>query len=464
MNPAAPQWQHSWAKWLVLAMVAAVLANGAPFYLKRVGLVDREAYQLYWANHCVELDGTIVRERPCLANVTKQEATDALLRGGYAQDYYGYLYQVSAAERPLKLAKDILVLGLLLLSAWVFARERAGGLWSAARAAWPLTALLGYCLLSFAASTFGNGAIVAAAGLRSFMFIGIALLGGWLAPQVGLFAAGAAALLAFESSLMPLELVRGIHLFLEWSPLDLASRTAGTLVQPNSMGVFAACGLAFCISFLPARRALPLLGVVTLALVLLSGSATGLLCLSFLALMLARRRLPQWVLPWDALALVLLMLAVMLILPGVLGRDDLYESIWSEGGRVGVLHMAIVAHTPMEVLFGRGLGVNTNLALNLLGSAGQNALGAANPTEALPTDSTFVGLVIQIGLLGTILFYAALFWAGRRDPSARLFYCVVAMASLTLNVTELFPVNMLLGIALAHSVWPAPDWQTGGSA
>ena len=33
-----------------------------------------------------------------------------------------------------------------------------------------------------------------------------------------------------------------------------------------------------------------------------------------------------------------------------------------------------------------------------------------------------------------------------------MFYAIVALCSLTLQVTELFPVNFLLGVALAHSV------------
>jgi hypothetical protein len=62
-------------------------------------------------------------------------------------------------------------------------------------------------------------------------------------------------------------------------------------------------------------------------------------------------------------------------------------------------------------------------------------------------------MVIQIGLAGTLLFYAMLVWAALRDTLAWPFYCIVAVCTLTINVTELFPVNVLLALTLAHSAW-----------
>jgi hypothetical protein len=78
-----------------------------------------------------------------------------------------------------------------------------------------------------------------------------------------------------------------------------------------------------------------------------------------------------------------------------------------------------------------------------------------NTLSRVPADSTVTALMMQIGVLGTLLFYAMLLWAGFRDRSARMFYAIVAVCSLTLNVTELFPVNFLLGIALARNASPA---------
>ena len=67
-------------------------------------------------------------------------------------------------------------------------------------------------------------------------------------------------------------------------------------------------------------------------------------------------------------------------------------------------------------------------------------------------DSTVTVLLTQLGITGVILFYGILVWAYRRDPRARPVYLVFAITSLTINITEVFPVNFLLGLALAGTL------------
>ena len=71
----------------------------------------------------------------------------------------------------------------------------------------------------------------------------------------------------------------------------------------------------------------------------------------------------------------------------------------------------------------------------------------------LSADSTLTGFVMQLGLLGAMMFYGVLMWAGLHDRTARPFLGIVAICSLTINVTELFPLNCLLGLALAHAIF-----------
>jgi hypothetical protein len=147
-------------------------------------------------------------------------------------------------------------------------------------------------------------------------------------------------------------------------------------------------------------------------------------------------------------AAVLGLLALALLLPAATGRPDLYSSLGA-GGRWTSLQAALFGRSPVELIFGSGLGVNTNSAFNL---ANTQASARSFPANAfLPTDSTLTSLLIQVGAVGAGLFYAMLFWAAARDEKFRIFYGVVALSSLTINLTELFPVNVLLGLALAHS-------------
>jgi len=51
----------------------------------------------------------------------------------------------------------------------------------------------------------------------------------------------------------------------------------------------------------------------------------------------------------------------------------------------------------------------------------------------------------QIGIIGVVLFYTMLFLAMVRQNKARLFYLTIILTSMTINITELFPVIFLLG-------------------
>jgi hypothetical protein len=181
------------------------------------------------------------------------------------------------------------------------------------------------------------------------------------------------------------------------------------------------------------------------ALVLASGSGTGVVCIAAAALAWGVRR-ASLRLPHAVLAVAAAALLTLFLLPVLTGRDDVLASVFAEG-RLRQLQLALSARPWTQVLWGEGLGVRTNLALILEGEV-------AVPT--VPTDSSLIGFLVQLGILGAALFYGLLAWAARRDARARPFYAAVLLCSLTLNLTELFPVNVLLGLALAHSIW-APD-------
>ena len=99
------------------------------------------------------------------------------------------------------------------------------------------------------------------------------------------------------------------------------------------------------------------------------------------------------------------------------------------------------------------MDINPLHASGMLVDSGSNIQADATRLFARSTESTVTGLIVQIGVLGALLFYAVLLWAAFRDQTARLFYLIVAICSLTINIIWLFPVNLLLGLALAHSVW-----------
>ena len=439
--------------WVVaIGLVLATVCNGAGVYLKRTGLMDVDAYQAYWSFHCrtLHLQPTLEAAGPrCCAlakpaQIAPLEAS-AGPRGERAQTRF--VYRTPGAELALKLVKDVFGLALLAVSLFLLVR-RAAPLTALSRV-WPVGLLLAYAGAALAASLALYEPLIALAGARAFMFVGLALLGWWLVPHMALLASAAAALLAVQVLLMPFEMLRGVHLHGHFHLLPLAGRLGGTLVAPNSLGVFAVCALAFYHAFAPSRRWLWLVALMALALVLLSGSGTGMVGFG-LFLMVAliervgpdRRRL-------TVIAASFLLLVLVMFLPDLIGRPRLFESLW---GRVDGFRTVLAGKPFWEGLFGSGLGVDTNTTGMLVRMLGADAFPRYARLPSGAAESMLTSLLTQLGLVGTLLFYGVLAWAAMRDSPARVFYAIVAMCSLTLQVAEIFPVNFLLGVALAHSV------------
>ena len=409
------------ARLVALALLIAVLCNGTSAYLKRTGLIDGEAYRAYWSIHCKADDPARIAgsaEPRCSADAARQGAPSITSPEDEARQDHSWLYIFETSIRD----------------------------------AWPVCLLLGYVLISFLVSLPLNGALVAASGLRAMTFATIALVTGWLAPHLGVVARCLGALMVAQALLIPFELFRGIHLFGEWTHLALAARASGTMVNPNSLGIFAAASLAFLYSFCPTRRWTAPLGIVTLACALASGSGTGIVCTAVIAFFVLRENTPET--RRDLVTILGLAAALFLYaaLPSISGRQNIFDSILGDGGRVHHIFAAFMQRGSLETLFGSGLGAGSNAAWSLVYDPPSDAAGVPSPYETFRADSTLGALVIQIGAAGALLFYAVLLWAALRDRPGRLFYGIIALCSLATNVTELFPVNFLLGIALARSV------------
>jgi len=448
------------ALFIGIALIVATLANGAGVYLRKLGIIEPEAYRTYWALQCNGITqgnpitgtgegcSTYVKENP--PHHLSRE--DILVMWRIARS----VYETPAREIPLKLAKDALGVAVIVLSAWLIMRRKTA--WPAAQKAWPLLLLLSYVICSFIASWAAHGTMTAMAGLRPFMFLVMALVCGWLAPHMAVVAQCLAVLLGTEALLVTAEMfnvkqmIGHVVAILPSGSYVLATRASGTLILPNTLGIFAATGLAFYYTFSRTRSYLPIVAGVALMLILAGGSATGLLCMLYFLFFIAIERIEPQRRRFAMVAGILACLAVIPALPVITGRPGLFDSIVGEGQRLDVFRYALADKNLLELLFGRGIGLNTNLALNLLNQAPPDALAAAGTLIPPPTDSTVTSLIVQIGILGTLLFYGSLLWAALHDPGARMFYVIIVLCSLTLNIPEVFPVNLLLGIVLARSL------------
>jgi hypothetical protein len=304
----------------------------------------------------------------------------------------------------------------------------------------PPLLLLATVGVGFLISLFLWGGVFALAGLRPFEFLAIALVGGWVFSGIHGIARCVAALLVVQLIVVCIEVFLGIPL----RECPNSFRAAGSMVMPNSLGVLAVVGLAFYQSYsLDKLYFWPLVGLAAIILVV-AGSGTGMVALFVFLSMIVLNNFSgsrKLVLAGTLLSLSVVLLAY---LPAVTHRPDIYNSVFSPEGRVGKLIEILSEASAVEILIGRGVGFGTNAATNLIGS---NSMAGS-----FSADSTVTILLTQLGIIGVILFFGILVWAYRRDTRARPVYLVLAITSLTINITEVFPVNFLLGLALAGTL------------
>ncbi len=427
--------------WLGLALLATGLLNGAGTYLRRTGLIERNLYERFWDLHTGPSGFTTAPlglGRRCVVHRSVEDGGANPAGGGPPARY---VLAVRPWEVPAKAAKDLLVVALLAVS--VVAWRRGGGRLSLPeKAAWPLLALAALVAWQAAAGLLRGDPLMVLAGLRSFGFLAIALTAAWMGGETfRRLVPWLVGLLAIQLFLAPLELLRGIpvqgHLYAfgEFFP----RRASGTFVMPNSLGVFAASVVALAAGFGASAGVKRLAWVLGGLVVVVSGSATGLVMLA--AVGVAQVLFVHRPVRWGRLAA----LGVLTAAAGFalyLGRPDVLDSA---AARVRAMRTVLDGPLP-DVLFGRGIGLGTNASFQSPVGIGNILPAAGNP--AIGGDSAVSSLLLQTGVVGAALFFAALALAWKRCPAARPLVLALGLATLMLNVPEAFPVNILLGLSL----------------
>ncbi|MBK6726688.1 MAG: hypothetical protein IPG63_05405 [Xanthomonadales bacterium] len=424
--------QRRLALGFALALVGACLANGASLYLRRIGVVDPDFHRAYLAAYCDPAAAL-----PCRCMDFERAAR---LDSPPSRESLG---QVRPAEHALRMLKDGLFAAFVLISLLLVRRDP--GARATLRTSGPLPWFALSLLVAAAIAVFDHGALLALIGLRPFAFLAVAAIGLWMAAQMKQVAALLPWLLAIEVLLVGVEYLHGLPM----RRCPHSFRAVGSFVLPNSLGMASAVLVAFWATQAESTRAWPAVLLLAVALTLASGSATAAFALLALAALRLWRRpgTSRILVAGGAVAAALLFAA---LLPGWMSRPDLYDSVFAQGGRWQTLLAVLQQASPREWLFGHGLGVGSNLANNLLSTPPSPI--RLEPWQRFHADATPTALFVQLGLPGALLFYGLLAWATRQDARSRPFYLVLILVSLTVNIAELFPVNFLLGLALAHSL------------
>ena len=423
-------------RWLITVIGLAALCNGIVFWLRRVGLLQREEYWLAYQR---------------LVELSRLE--------GPSWERYIEILQFGASVHTLqgawwltKIPKE-LVWGAVLLVALLRARHALSQ---------PLVLKLTYGALftliaiSAADALLHGRWLETMAGARSFFCWVLAALG------VALSSSGVRRslthvliwVLVVQGLIAPVELTLGLKTY----SMNLLGtdypRIVGTFALPVSLGTFTVVvwAMALCWSALPGRT-LRLLTLLVVALLICNASATAWAAFATSA---GIHQLNQRT-AGQRLAILVVALPVVLIgwqgLPQLTGRSDIHDSLF--GRALAVQLHAGATLSPTELLLGHGFGLGTNAYSQL----SPRPTAPVTPVDWTAThavgDSMPASLLWQIGIAGIVLTYGLLL-AGivqnRRDQPIGV---ALLLASLTLNITELFPINLILGLWLA-TAWPSP--------
>lgn len=418
-----------------VALCVAAVANGATFWLKRTGWLEADAYYAYL--------GQITSYRV----TSRLDPAHAEMRR-FQWQAMSRLYAVTGTQPISKLAKFAVVTLVIAVSLW--------GAWRTGLrpAAWTWFLLLVFTALVLCGalvSWMRFGGLLLVPGLRSFTFLAVALSATWLSStkSLTLFSKYLIGLLSLQVILIPPEIMWGLEGFTRTSQLPWsADRITGTFLQPTTLGLFAVIALMFYVCFTnpPSRPrviATGVSGIVVLASTTASALLLYLLVVGYLLVPAGgvQKR--------TRIVLILVSLAVVLALPWLTGRPDVFASLFGRIQRIQV----VLSEEPgaVTVLFGQGLGVGTNAAVHWLRYAFDLGVAVPSLTARMGSDSTIQSLISQIGVVGCVGFYGLLAQGAWVDARARPLYAVIGLASLVINIIEFFPVNVLLGLLLAHS-------------
>lgn len=422
--------QQALAKTFFVAIIIASILNGSVFWLKRVGWLEPDIYNTY------------------LDEIQPEPGRDWGAIG--KKEIRAKLYQHEGLQIVFKLAKDLLTALFIIISGFLIGQQRTD---YNRRYYITLIGLVGVSGFAFFNSYVSYGLMLPLAGTRSFFFMFAGMLGCWAIRNNGLgFLAQCFLVFLFvQLLLVPVELIRGLHIFgAHFFGTEFSDRIVGTMLQPSSLGIIAVFSFVFYYLYSESRRQLALAGLAMSVLVFFSGSATALLLWLIATAGVFYKRLNQ---TWAMFISILGVMIFVTLLPMITGRHDVYNSLW---GRISIFERHVLADSSvLETLFGKGLGVGTNIAANLFMDWQTSEPKSLGSDVIFIADSTPVALISQVGIVGMLLFYLLLVYSAWREPRSRLIYIIIAVASMATNIVELFPVNIVLGLLIAHSL----TWQ-----
>ncbi len=447
MDERSEQRLDQLARLLVVAILLALMLNGLPFWARRVGVLDRPAYDHDLALFC----RPPVQSWWLPSSCSPFRVVDAGPPQRRQRIESQRLFRITPWELGLKALRYVLLPALVLISALLILSGKA--VFPPLQSFVPLAPLVLSTLVSAAISVPLDGLVSTVLTAIWSLWIPLAALTGWLAVprRLRILADGAAALVILQLPFLAIEAMRGVPMpFGGHSSSWLPSRLSGLLNQPNTLGGVLAIAVALCVAVSLRRwQRWPLL-LLSLMLAILARSGTGVIGLVLVAVVLIRRQLPR---RWRSMVMALSLMVLVFALPQLLGRPQLFDS---PSGRVRTMKVWIKQpRTLQQRWLGYGLASQNRRDG---GSPALTAAVAADDVEGHPArrgpsaDGLPLLLICQGGLVALVAFYGLALWCCWLDPGLRLVWGVVLITSLTLNITEVFPLGLWLAVLTARAL------------
>ncbi|MHC4153367.1 MAG: hypothetical protein ACYST6_00355 [Planctomycetota bacterium] len=218
----------------------------------------------------------------------------------------------------------------------------------------------------------------------------------------------------------------------------LSRRNPGFYLIPSSMAMFSLITMYYLYHYYPSgvfrNLCVYMLGPLS---VLLTASGTGIVSLGLFMFTIAYfRTRPKSIVILVCISLLLL---ILVFLPNLTGRDDVYVSLSMRLAKLSDVW------TQNRQLLSTHFGYGTNAAVLL-----KNTYDIGPPP--LITDSTFTAIIVSYGCLPLVFFI--LFIAEAVGFRVRMiqanFIVIFVTFMLTTQIFELFPANLLFSVNLAY--------------
>lgn len=427
----------------ILVILAAVL-NGSYFWLSRVGVINTASFEALvdtktdFKQRRMEY---IKQPEPITEEVKAALRHDHL---NYKKQLYDHLYSHNSVIMALKSLKYVVYVVLVTLILINYRQSYAADKFRRHIGLFAVLAML-YSAMAF--MSFRMAGVIA--GFNTLAFLALVFFS-WISVRhrdIQYFVFLLLITLGLLLVITPIELIKGIQVFNTNS--FLGKRATGFMDQPGTMGIYVVCVFSTFVVLFRSRikpAGYLMLCAGALLLVILSGSNTAslALCLFLLAEFFQQKKstpdkIRYWILGILALtAIILIITQGRPILDSLDGRLEKYRYYFS-------LDMPV-----LRVLFGYGIGAGSNLLLQL------QSVFTIEPLVSFPVrfsiDSTPLSLVIQIGLAGCAFVYGLMIAAFFKDRRRRGLYMTFIFCSLTINIIEVFPLNILLALLLSTSL------------